>query len=125
MAFVSALKCRECGREYPIEPSYTCSWCFGPLEVAYDYDAIRGAISRDSIQRGPTTLWRYAELLPCDPEYKVDLGTGFTPLIKADRLARTVERVRQALAAPATAPDAALASALQRLIGATPAPGQA
>ena len=50
MAFVSALKCRECGREYPIEPSYTCSWCFGPLEVAYDYDGIRAAVTRDSIE---------------------------------------------------------------------------
>ena len=87
MAFVSALKCRECGREYPIEPSYTCSWCFGPLEVAYDYDAIRAATSRERIAAGPANIWRYADLLPSDDHPDIDLGAGFTPLVRADRLA--------------------------------------
>ncbi|MFM7061360.1 MAG: threonine synthase [Actinomycetes bacterium] len=87
MAFVSALKCRECGREYPIEPSYTCSWCFGPLEVAYDYDAIRDHISRERIAAGPANIWRYADLLPSDDHPAIDLGAGFTPLVRADRLA--------------------------------------
>ncbi len=90
MSFCRALRCRECGREYPLDPIFSCEFCFGPLEVAYEYDAIRGAMSRDSIARGPSTLWRYAELLPCDPAYKVDLGTGYTPLLKADRLAKAV-----------------------------------
>ncbi len=87
MSFESALRCRECGREYPLDPIFSCEFCFGPLEVDYDYDAIRGAISREGISAGPATLWRYVELLPCDPEYRVDLGTGFTPLVRADRLA--------------------------------------
>lgn len=87
MAFVSALKCRECGREYPIEPSYTCSWCFGPLEVAYDYDAIRAATSRERIALGPANIWRYADLLPSDHHPDIDLGAGFTPLVRAERLA--------------------------------------
>ncbi len=90
MSFCRALRCRECGREYPLDPIFSCEFCFGPLEVAYDYDGIREALSRDSIERGPTTLWRYAELLPCDADFKVDLGTGYTPLIKADRLAKAV-----------------------------------
>jgi threonine synthase len=90
MAFEQALRCRECGREYPLQPIFSCEFCFGPLEVAYDYEAIREAISRDSIARGPATLWRYAPLLPCDPAYKVDIGTGFTPLTRADRLAKAV-----------------------------------
>ncbi len=88
MSFERALRCRECGREYGLLPIYSCEFCFGPLEVAYDYDAIREAVSPDSIARGPATLWRYAPLLPCDPKYKVDIGTGFTPLIRADRLAK-------------------------------------
>ena len=88
MSFESALRCRECGREYPLTPIFSCEFCFGPLEVAYDYDAIRSALSRDVIEAGPPTLWRYAPLLPCDPDYKVDLGTGYTPLIRADRLAK-------------------------------------
>ena len=87
MAFVSALKCRECGREYPIEPAYTCSWCFGPLEVAYDYDAIRDHTSRERIAAGPANIWRYADLLPSDDHPAIDLGAGFTPLVRADRLA--------------------------------------
>ena len=90
MSFCYALRCRECGREYPLNPIFSCEFCFGPLEVAYDYNGVRESMTRDSIERGPTTLWRYADLLPCDPKYKVDLGTGYTPLLKADRLAKAI-----------------------------------
>ncbi len=90
MSFAKALRCRECGREYPLDPIFSCEFCFGPLEVAYDLDGIREAVSRDSIAAGPATIWRYAPFLPCDPQYKVDLGTGYTPLIKADRLAKAI-----------------------------------
>ena len=90
MSFERALRCRECGREYDLAPVFSCEFCFGPLEVAYDYDGIRESISRDRIEAGPATLWRYADLLPCDPAYKVDIGTGYTPLIDAKRLARAV-----------------------------------
>jgi threonine synthase len=64
-----------------------CEWCFGPLEVAYDYEAIAAAISRESIAAGPPTVWRYAPLLPTDRGAEVDLGAGFTPLVRAERLA--------------------------------------
>jgi threonine synthase len=84
---VQGLRCRECGREYEIAPLYTCEWCFGPLEVAYDYDAIRASVSREKIAAGPPSLWRYSDLLPVAGDTAVDLGTGFTPLVKADRLA--------------------------------------
>ncbi len=84
---VNGLRCRECGREYKADPIYTCEWCFGPLEVAYDYEAIAAATSREKIAAGPPTLWRYADLLPVEPNAAVDLGTGFTPLVRADRLA--------------------------------------
>jgi threonine synthase len=87
MSHASALRCRECSRDYDIAPIYTCEWCFGPLEVVYDYDAIRASISRESIAAGPSSVWRYAELLPSDPDAAVDLGAGFTPLVRADRLA--------------------------------------
>src|SRR5215475_12030958 len=87
MSHVHGLRCRECGREYEVAPVYTCEWCFGPLEVAYDYDAIAKAVSRESIAAGPATLWRYKELLPVEGDTAVDLGTGFTPLARADRLA--------------------------------------
>ena len=83
MSFESALRCRECGREYPLNPIFFCEFCFGPLEVAYDYEAIREAPRATAIEAGPPTLWRYATLLPCDPA-QVDLGAGFTPLVRAE-----------------------------------------
>jgi threonine synthase len=85
--FVDGLRCRECGRAYPAEALHVCEWCFGPLEVVYDYEAITASISRQKIAAGPTTIWRYADLLPANPEGAVDLGAGFTPLVRADRLA--------------------------------------
>jgi threonine synthase len=66
---------------------HVCEFCFGPLEVAYDYDAIASIISRERIAAGPQTIWRYADLLPAAPDGAVDLGAGFTPLVRADRLA--------------------------------------
>jgi threonine synthase len=87
MVYVHGLRCRECGRDYPADPVYTCEWCFGPLEVAYDYEAIAAATSRERIGSGPSSLWRYADLLPVAVDAAVDLGTGFTPLVRADRLA--------------------------------------
>ena len=87
MAYVQNLRCRECGREYEVAPIFTCEWCFGPLEVSYDYDAIGSAISREKITAGPASIWRYADLLPVDRGHAVDLGAGFTPLVRADRLA--------------------------------------
>ena len=88
MAYASALHCRECGKEYPIAPIHVCEWCFGPLEITYDYDAISRAISREKIKDGPLTMWRYADLLPVDGDNAVDIGTGMTPLLKADNLGR-------------------------------------
>ena len=88
MAFASALKCRECGREYPTDPLNVCEFCFGPLEVVYDYEAISRVLSRERIQNGPLTMWRYQDLLPVDGDNAVDLQTGFTPLMKAPNLGR-------------------------------------
>ena len=67
MTHVHGLRCRECGREYQVAAIFTCEWCFGPLEVAYDYDAIAASISREKIAAGPLSLWRYADLLPKGP----------------------------------------------------------
>ncbi len=87
MAFVDGLRCRECGRTYPAEALHVCEFCFGPLEVAYDYDAVSAAMTRESVAAGPPTIWRYAPLLPAKAEGAVDLGAGWTPLVRADRLA--------------------------------------
>lgn len=87
MSYVTGLRCRECSREYEVAPIFTCEWCFGPLEVTYDYDAIASVISRDRIAEGPPSIWRYQDLLPVDRVHAVDLGAGFTPLVRAERLA--------------------------------------
>jgi threonine synthase len=87
---VQHLRCRECGRTYPIAAVYTCEWCFGPLEVAYDYDAIRPLVSRERIAAGPPTIWRYRALLPVEDEPIVETYAGFTPLVKADNLGRVL-----------------------------------
>jgi len=88
MGHIKGLKCRECSREYPIEPIYVCEFCFGPLEVAYDYTSIAKDISRKKIEKREKNLWRYRELLPIDGDPQVGLDSGFTPLLKADNLAR-------------------------------------
>lgn len=88
MGYVSGLKCRECSREYPVEPIYVCEFCFGPLEAVYDYKRIKRALTRKAIEKREKNLWRYKELLPIDGEPQIGLKSGFTPLIKADNLAK-------------------------------------
>jgi threonine synthase len=80
------LACRECGTRYPADARSICEECFGPLEARYDMEAIRDRVSRESIEAGPPSLWRYWPLLPARPEGRVDLGDGFTPLRRAARL---------------------------------------
>jgi threonine synthase len=85
--FVSGLRCRECGRTYPAEALHVCDFCFGPLEVTYDYERVAAHMTRERVATGPRTIWRYADLLPVADAAPVDLGAGFTPLVRADRLA--------------------------------------
>jgi threonine synthase len=86
--YVQGLRCRECGKDYPKAPVHVCEFCFGPLEVAYDYAAIGKVLTRAVIEARPHTMWRYAELLPLDGPPAVGLQTGMTPLVRADRLAK-------------------------------------
>ena len=83
----TALTCRECGRTFPLEALHACDFCFGPLEVAYDYEAVAARLRREEIAAGPRTMWRYRALLPVDDVRPVELGAGWTPLVRADRLA--------------------------------------
>lgn len=86
--FMKALKCRECGREYPLEATHVCEFDFGPLEVAYDYDKIKKSLTKDALAKRPQTMWRFRELLPVAEEPTVGTRVGYTPLVKADRLAK-------------------------------------
>jgi len=86
MSYVNGLKCRECGRQYQKEPIHVCEFCFGPLEVIYDYDGIKNALSRKVIEGRQKNMWRYRELIPIDGEPKVGRDVGFTPLVRAKNL---------------------------------------
>ncbi|MEE9324295.1 MAG: threonine synthase [Dehalococcoidia bacterium] len=90
MSYSKALRCRECSREYALEPINVCDFCFGPLEVIYDYDAIADNISREKIAAGPFSMWRYKSLLPVNSDKVVDINAGFTPLLKADNLGKVL-----------------------------------
>ncbi|MEW5978044.1 MAG: threonine synthase [Acidobacteriota bacterium] len=88
MTFVKGLQCRECGRAYPKDPLSVCEYCFGPLEVSYDYESLRQAVSRSEIEKRSPSMWRYRELLPVDEEPRVGNQVGFTPLVRVGNLAK-------------------------------------
>ena len=79
---------KEGGIKYPLEALNVCEETFSPLEVAYDYDEIRRQVSRETIAAGPNSIWRYKAFLPVESENPIDVGTGMTPLVKSNRLAR-------------------------------------
>ncbi|MBM3898111.1 MAG: threonine synthase [Thaumarchaeota archaeon] len=87
MGKVQLLQCRECGKEYEPTFRYICEECFGPLEVKYDIASIK--VTGETFASRPKSLWRYFELLPLDEKSRIiDLGAGYTPLHKAERLAK-------------------------------------
>ncbi|MEN9252899.1 MAG: threonine synthase [Thermostichales cyanobacterium BF4_bins_65] len=88
LARVRHLRCRECGAEYEPVAKHVCELCFGPLEVGYDYEFLRQTVTRESIQGGPLSMWRYRAFLPVESPQPIDLGTGLTPLVRAERLGR-------------------------------------
>lgn len=83
---IKALRCRECGREFPARAVHVCEFCFGPLECVYNYNLIQTQISRKKIESGPLSLWRYWDLLPVESENVITLQEGFTPLWRAKNL---------------------------------------
>ena len=93
------LRCRECGRTWGNQPRSICDECFSPLEVAYDYDAIRceGSFTRERISQRSPNMWRYAELLPLPQSFKPGLPVGFTPLFQAPHLAERLGALPQNL----------------------------
>jgi threonine synthase len=84
---IKGLACKECGTEYDLTPTHICEMCFGPLEVQYDYEYLSRIVTRERIEAGPNSIWRYRDLLP-GGDNPIDVGTGMTPLLKSNRLAR-------------------------------------
>ncbi|MBI3333204.1 MAG: threonine synthase [Candidatus Omnitrophica bacterium] len=90
MSFIKGLRCRECGRDFPAKALFVCEYCFGSLEVDYDYPAIQARLTRELIQSRPPNIWRYRELLPIDGNPTVGFHTGMTPFFRAERLAHAL-----------------------------------
>ncbi len=82
------LRCRECGKTWGNQPRSICDDCFSPLEITYDYEAVRAEFTRETIAQRPPNMWRYSELLPLPDGYQPSLPVGFTPLLSAPRLAK-------------------------------------
>jgi threonine synthase len=89
MSYAIGLRCKECGHRAALKPLHVCEKCFGPYELEYDYAAMRGRVTRQSIEAGPRSLWRYRDLLPVEKPI-TGFESGFTPLRRADRLAKVL-----------------------------------
>ncbi|HTQ58542.1 MAG TPA: threonine synthase [Bryobacteraceae bacterium] len=86
MSKATQLECSLCHQAYPPDQVRHLCTCGGPLLVRYDLAAIRGAWDRARLRDAPTSMWRYAPVLPADDRSIVTLGEGLTPLIAARRL---------------------------------------
>jgi threonine synthase len=80
------LRCRECGKKYPNQPQSYCEECFAPLEVSYDYEALRQTTSREAVSRRAFNMWRYSEFLPLPQGFTPSQPIGGTPLVKSRKL---------------------------------------
>ncbi len=87
-SYFKGLKCKECAAEYEAKAIHVCEYCFGPLEVNYDFSSLKGKITRKDIESGPNSIWRYRRFLPVETNDPIDVGTGMTPLLRSNRLAR-------------------------------------
>jgi threonine synthase len=86
----TALRCRNCETEHALEAVGVCSQCWGPLDPVYDRDQQARTVTREAIEAGPPSLWRYTALLPVDAPREQRLAPGLTPLVRAPRLAEVV-----------------------------------
>jgi threonine synthase len=84
------LRCRECHKSWGNAAKSVCEDCFSPLEISYDYEAVRHDFTREKIAQGPPNIWRYSPLLPLPETHEPTLPVGFTPLIKAPGLGRAI-----------------------------------
>jgi threonine synthase len=90
MAYAYELRCRECGKRYGNAPLSICDECFSPLEVQCDLEAARSTFTREAIAKGPGSMWRYQALLPVPDDYVPPTPAGWTPLLRAPRLAERI-----------------------------------
>ena len=88
MPEIYQLRCRECGKLWGNEPRSFCEECFSPLEVAYDYEALKSIAAKDKLAGRPFNMWRYAEFLPLPEGFSFPNAVGGTPLVASRHLAK-------------------------------------
>jgi threonine synthase len=81
------LRCKECGKTWGNSPRSFCEDCFSPLEVSFDYAALKKSVRREDIASRPFNMWRYAEFLPLPENFSAPNAVGGTPLVAARKLA--------------------------------------
>ena len=87
--YFTHLKCRECGRQVPEgRPCMCATSTLAPWRPPTITTPSASVLTRKVIEGREESMWRYRELLPIDGEPTVGTQVGFTPLVKADRLAR-------------------------------------
>jgi threonine synthase len=87
---VTELVCHKCDLKFPVAyPSAFCPDCGKSLDFDYDYERATAAIKQRGFAERPLNIWRLEELLPivdAQAQGRVGQYSGFTPLIRADRL---------------------------------------
>jgi threonine synthase len=90
MSYALSLRCRECSARYPLKGVHVCEACLGPLEVEYDYAAMKKSVTRASVEARPRNLWRYIDLLPVEGTPPTGHHSGWTPLKRARNLEKVL-----------------------------------
>jgi threonine synthase len=88
MPDIYQLRCRECGKLWGNAPRSFCEDCFSPLEVSYDYHALKSIAVKAEVARRDFNMWRYAEFLPLPEGFQFPNSVGGTPLVASRHLAK-------------------------------------
>jgi threonine synthase len=88
MPEIYQLRCRECGKFWGNAPRSFCEECFSPLEISYDYAALKSIASKDKVVSRSFNMWRYAEFLPLPEGFEFPNAVGGTPLVASQHLAK-------------------------------------
>src|SRR5438874_1098490 len=89
---VTHLECAACGTRHEARRLHNlCVECGKPLLVRYDLQTASRTLTKESLKGRRADLWRYVEVLPVGREENiVSLGEGFTPLLRAEALGRSL-----------------------------------
>ena len=86
----TGLACHRCGNSYPLESAtFSCPDCGKGLDVVYDYELAAKHFDEIPREARPQNVWHFEELLPivdASAQARVGAHSGYTPLIRADRL---------------------------------------